>query len=82
MTSKEIIGKVVSNKMNKTLVVAVRKRKADKKYKKIFETTKKFYVHDENNEYTLGDIVKIRVTRPLSKTKCWQAIEKVKISSK
>ena len=74
MVSKEIIGKVISNKMNKTIIVAVNSKIAHKKYNKTIPKTKKFFVHDEYNRYKKGDIVKITLTRPLSKNKCWQVL--------
>lgn len=74
MASKEIIGTVISNKMNKTIVVAVNKKTAHKKYKKTLPQTKKYFVHDEHNQYKTGDIVKIILTRPLSKHKCWKVL--------
>ena len=74
MVSKEIIGTVISNKMNKTIIVAVNNKIAHKKYNKTIPKTKKFFVHDEYNQYKKGDIVKITLTRPLSKNKCWQVL--------
>lgn len=74
MVSKEIIGKVISNKMDKTIIVAVNSKTAHKKYNKTIPKTKKFFVHDEYNQYKKGDIVKITLTRPLSKNKCWQVL--------
>jgi len=78
---KERIGIVVSNKMDKTVVVAVERKKRHPKYGKLIKLTKKFYAHDEKNECSEGDIVKIMETRPLSKLKRWRIvgiIEKVK----
>nr|YP_009315797.1 Ribosomal protein S17 [Trichogloeopsis pedicellata]SCW24455.1 Ribosomal protein S17 [Trichogloeopsis pedicellata] len=77
MTAKEKVGIVVSNKMIKTVTVAVRTRIPHKKYSKILARTKKYKVHDEHNMCQVGDIVKIRETRPLSKTKCWTLMQKV-----
>lgn len=74
MVSKEIIGKVISNKMDKTIIVAVNSKITHKKYNKTIPKTKKFFVHDEYNQYKKGDIVKITLTRPLSKNKCWQVL--------
>ena len=65
----EKVGQVVSTKMQKTIVVAVEMRKAHAKYKKIMRTTKKFYAHDEQSSARMGDVVRIRETRPLSKLK-------------
>jgi small subunit ribosomal protein S17 len=71
MTSREMQGKVVSDKMNKTVVVEVKKLTKHPKYNKIVERTKKYKVHDELNRCCTGDIVRIRETRPISKTKRW-----------
>jgi small subunit ribosomal protein S17 len=72
------IGKVVSNKMNKTAVVAVQTLKRHKLYKKVIKSEKKFKVHDEKNECKIGDVVRIVETRPLSKEKCWRLAEILK----
>lgn len=74
---KTRIGKVVSNKMQKSIVVAVERKVAHPLYKKYFRRTTKFYVHDEKNEAAVGDTVKIMETRPLSKLKRWRLIEVV-----
>jgi small subunit ribosomal protein S17 len=68
-------GKVVSDKMDKTIVVATETRVAHPLYKKQIKMTKKFKVHDENNDAKLGDVVKIMETRPLSKEKRWRLVE-------
>ncbi|AEM79594.1 SSU ribosomal protein S17P [Thermoanaerobacter thermohydrosulfuricus] len=72
------IGTVVSNKMQKTIVVAVEDRVRHPLYGKTIKRTKKFKVHDENNVCNVGDIVKIMETRPLSKEKRWRLVEIVK----
>lgn len=72
---KTRVGKVVSNKMQKSIVVAVERKVAHPLYKKYFRRTTKFYVHDEKNEATVGDTVKIMETRPLSKLKRWRLVE-------
>ena len=77
----EKVGQVVSTKMQKTIVVAVEMRKAHRKYKRIIRSTKKFYAHDEQNSARLGDMVRIRETRPLSKLKRWSLEEIVRRSS-
>lgn len=77
----EKVGHVVSTKMQKTIVVAVEMRKAHPKYRRIVRTTKKFYAHDEQNSARLGDMVRIRETRPLSKLKRWSLEEIVRRSS-
>ncbi len=75
MAAKERVGIVVSNKMQKTVVVAVENRSAHPKYGKIVVKTKKFKAHDEMNQCKEGDRVRIRETRPLSKTKRWEVVE-------
>ena len=77
----EKVGQVVSTKMQKTIVVEVEMRKAHPKYKRIIRSTKKFYAHDEQNSARLGDMVRIRETRPLSKLKRWSLEEIVRRSS-
>jgi small subunit ribosomal protein S17 len=77
----EKVGHVVSTKMQKTIVVAVEMRKPHAKYKRIVRTTKKFYAHDEQNSARLGDMVRIRETRPLSKLKRWSLEEIVRRST-
>ena len=68
-------GKVVSDKMDKTIVVAVEDRVAHPLYKKIIKRTYKLKAHDENNECGVGDVVKVMETRPLSKDKRWRMVE-------
>nr|UEQ12053.1 ribosomal protein S17 [Kumanoa mahlacensis] len=77
MSMKERIGIVINNKMSKTITVAVKIKIAHKKYGKILARTKKYKVHDETNACNIGDIVKIQVTRPLSKTKFWMLTSKI-----
>ena len=72
---KEMIGKVVSDKMDKTIVVAVETYKEHPLYKKRIKQTKKFKAHDEKNEAKIGDTVRIMETRPLSKDKRWRLVE-------
>lgn len=69
------IGKVVSDKMQKTVVVAIERFVQHPLYKKGVKHTIKFKAHDENNEARIGDVVQIMQTRPLSKDKCWRVIE-------
>ena len=69
------VGKVVSDKMNKTVVVAVERKVPHALYNKPMGSTKRFKAHDENNECQIGDTVKIVETRPLSKDKCWRVVE-------
>jgi small subunit ribosomal protein S17 len=72
------IGRVVSDKMNKTVVVAVDYLKPHPLYRKTIRKTHKFYAHDEENSCKSGDIVRIGETRPLSKTKRWEVVEILK----
>lgn len=72
---KTIIGKVVSDKMDKTITVAVETLVAHPIYKKRYKKTTKFKAHDEKNECGVGDLVKIMETRPLSKDKRWRLVE-------
>ncbi|MDJ0582142.1 30S ribosomal protein S17 [Crocosphaera sp.] len=72
MAVKERVGVVVSTKMDKTAVVAVENRSPHPKYRKIVVKTKKFKAHDPENKCQEGDRVRIRETRPLSKTKRWE----------
>ena len=75
-TSRKVrVGKVVSNKMDKTVVVIVEDRVAHKTYKKIIGRTYRLKAHDENNECGIGDIVRVMETRPLSKDKRWRVVE-------
>ena len=69
------VGKVVSDKMDKTAVVAIADRVAHPLYKKIVGRTYKLKAHDENNECGIGDTVKVMETRPLSKDKRWRVVE-------
>ncbi len=69
------IGKVVSDKMDKTIVVATEKLVAHPLYNKQIKMTKKYKAHDENNQCKVGDTVKIMETRPLSKDKRWRLVE-------
>ena len=69
------VGKVVSDKMDKTVVVAIADRVAHRLYKKIVGRTYKLKAHDENNECGIGDTVKVMETRPLSKDKRWRVVE-------
>ena len=68
-------GRVVSYKMDKTVVVAVEDHVKHPLYKKIVNRTYKLKAHDENNEYMIGDVVKVMETRPLSKDKRWRVVE-------
>ena len=72
---KTRIGTVVSDKMDKTIVVAIETNVQHKLYHKIIKRTYKLKAHDENNECNIGDIVKVMETRPLSKDKRWRLVE-------
>ena len=73
---KRLIGRVVSDKMDKTVVVAIDRRKMHRVYKKVINFTKKVNAHDETNEVELGSLVQVVESKPLSKTKRW-VVEKV-----
>ena len=75
------VGRVVSNKMDKTIVVVVETLKKHRIYKRTYKQTKRFHVHDEENVCQIGDIVRIEESRPLSKLKRWRLVEVVKASS-
>ena len=72
---KEKIGVVVSDKMEKSIVVAVKRKVKHPIYGKFLNKTTKFHAHDEENTCNIGDTVRIMETRPLSKTKCWRLVE-------
>ena len=72
---KTRVGKVISDKMDKTVVVAIEDRVAHPLYKKIVGRTYKLKAHDENNSCGVGDVVKVMETRPLSKEKRWRLVE-------
>ena len=72
---KEIVGKVVSNKMEKSITVSVERKVKHPKYGKFVKKTTKFVAHDETNDCNQGDTVKIMETRPLSKSKNWRLVE-------
>ncbi len=72
------VGRVDSNKMDKTIVVVVESLKKHRIYKRTYKQTKRFYAHDENNECKIGDMVRIEESRPLSRLKRWRLIEVIK----
>ncbi len=72
---KEKVGVVVSDKMDKSIVVAVKRKVKHPMYGKFVNKTTKFHAHDESNTCNEGDTVRIMETRPLSKTKCWRLVE-------
>jgi len=75
------VGTVVSNKMDKTIVVAVESLKKHRIYKRTYRRTKRFYAHDEENTSQVGDLVRIEETSPLSKMKRWRLVEILKPGS-
>ena len=72
---KERIGVVVSNKMDKSIVILVERKVKHPKYGKFVKKSSRFMAHDEKNECNIGDTVRIMETRPLSKNKCWRLVE-------
>ncbi|MBQ4478252.1 MAG: 30S ribosomal protein S17 [Bacteroidales bacterium] len=72
---KQREGIVVSNKMDKSIIVEVERKFKHPKYGKFLKRTSRFMSHDENNECGIGDVVRIMETRPLSKNKCWRLVE-------
>ncbi len=77
---KERIGVVTSDKMEKSIVVAVERKVKHAMYGKFVKKTTKFVAHDEKNECNQGDTVRIMETRPLSKNKCWRLVEIIEIA--
>ncbi len=75
--SRVLQGVVVSNKMDKTIVVKVTRRVTHEIYDKIVTRSTKFHAHDKNNQCQIGDVVSIKETRPFSKTKSWELVERV-----
>jgi small subunit ribosomal protein S17 len=73
--TREVTGKVVSNKADKTIVVMIERFVKHPKYGKFIKRSTKVHAHDENNDCNLGDVVVVRESRPLSKTKTWRLIE-------
>ena len=76
MTKRILKGEVVSNKNDKTVVVKVQRRFRHPFYVKVISRKKKYHAHDENNKFKEGDFVKIIESKPISKLKTWQVIEK------
>jgi small subunit ribosomal protein S17 len=75
------VGRVVSNKMDKTIVVIVESLKKHRIYKRTYKQTKRFQAHDEENSCQIGDVVRIEECRPLSKMKRWRLVEIVKLGT-
>jgi small subunit ribosomal protein S17 len=78
---KEKIGRVVSDRMEKTITVLVVRRVQHPRYKKYLQRQSKFYAHDEHEEATIGDLVRIGETRPLSRLKRWRLVEVIERGS-
>ncbi|MXO85607.1 30S ribosomal protein S17 [Altererythrobacter aurantiacus] len=77
MPKRILIGTVTSDKTDKTVTVKVERKVKHPLYGKIIRRSKKYHAHDETNEYTLGDTVRIEETRPISKTKTWRVLDRV-----
>jgi small subunit ribosomal protein S17 len=77
MPKKELIGKIVSDKMQKTVVVEVERIKEHPKYKRRYKVHKKYKAHTETGEFKMGDKVMIRETKPVSKDKKWEVVSKL-----
>ena len=79
---KEVVGEVVANRMQKTIVVQVTRKRAHPFYGRVIARHKKFYAHDETNQAHVGDVVRIEETRPLSKLKRWRLSQVVTRSTR
>ena len=77
MPKRILIGRVTSNKTDKTVTVLVERKVKHPLYGKIIRRSKKYHAHDESNEYQLGDVVRIEETKPISKTKTWAVKDRV-----
>jgi small subunit ribosomal protein S17 len=75
--ARTLIGKVVSDKRNKTVTVLVERRVKHELYSKIMIRSSKYHAHDEDNQYHVGDVIEISESRPMSKTKTWVAVRLV-----
>ena len=76
MSKKILEGKVIKDKNNKTIVVLVKRRYIHPFFKKVLTSSKKYHAHDEKNKYKIGDVVKIIESKPISKLKTWEVLEK------
>lgn len=81
MPKRILQGVVVSDKMDKTIVIKVERRLKHPLYRKYISKHKKYHAHDENNKYKIGDLVKIVETKPIAKTKTWKVLEDNKKTS-
>jgi small subunit ribosomal protein S17 len=80
MPKRILIGTIVSDKTDKTVVVKVERKVKHAMYGKIIRRSKKYHAHDEDNNFKAGEIVRIEETAPISKLKCWKVIERVQAS--
>ena len=76
MSKKILKGKIINDKSNKTVIVLVKRKYSHPFFGKVINSSKKYHVHDENNKFKIGDIVKIIESRPFSKKKKWEVINK------
>ena len=76
MSKKILKGKIINDKSNKTVIVLVKRKYSHSFYGKVITSSKKYHVHDENNKFKIGDIVKIIESKPFSKKKKWEVINK------
>ena len=76
MSKKELNGKVIKDQNNKTIVVLVKRKYAHPFFGKVMTSSKKYHAHDEKNKYKIGEVVKIIESKPISKLKSWEDLEK------
>jgi len=74
-STRLVTGRVISDKMDKTITILVERKVAHPIYKKYVKRSTKLHVHDENNDCNVGDLVNVASSRPLSKTKCWKLVD-------
>ena len=80
MPKRILVGTIVSDKTDKTVVVKVERKVKHAMYGKIIRRSKKYHAHDEDNNFKAGEVVRIEETAPISKLKCWKVIERVQAS--
>ncbi len=80
MPKRILVGTITSDKTDKTVTVKVERKVKHPLYGKIIRRSKKYHAHDETNEYTVGDVVRIEETKPISKTKTWRVLDTVHAS--
>ena len=76
MSKKILKGKIINDKSNKTVIVLVKRKYSHSFYGKVITSSKKYHVHDENNKFKIGDVVQIIESKPISKKKKWEVINK------